>query len=213
MGINPITALYLLQINKEFTKQMIKSIAFFATVVLLSCKPMNNIGIQTNLLGGDIKSFHDLTAKDIDGKEYKMSQLKGKKVLVVNVASHCGYTPQYAQLQELYDKYKDKNFIILGFPCNQFMGQEPGSNAEILDFCQKNYGVSFPLFDKVDVKGADISPVYQFLTKKALNGVEDSEVSWNFNKYLIDENGNYVKHFKSGVEPMDAQITNWIEGK
>ncbi len=192
---------------------MIKSIAFAIVTAFLACKPMNNIGIQTNLLAGDIKSFHDLTAKDINGKEYKMSELKGKKVLVVNVASHCGYTPQYTQLQELYDKYKDKNFVILGFPCNQFMGQEPGNNAEILDFCQKNYGVTFPLFEKVDVKGPDISPVFQFLTQKALNGVEDSEVSWNFNKYLIDENGKYVKHYKSGVEPMDPQITDWLEGK
>ena len=192
---------------------MVKSIVFALITTALSCKPMNNMVIPTNLMAGDVKSFHDLTAKDIDGKEYKMSQLKGKKVLVVNVASHCGYTPQYTQLQQLYDKYKDKNFVILGFPCNQFMGQEPGSNSEILDFCQKNYGVSFPLFEKIDVKGPDVSPVFQFLTKKDLNGVEDSEVSWNFNKYLIDENGQYIKHFKSGVEPMDPQITDWIEGK
>lgn len=192
---------------------MIKSIVFAVVTTILACKPMNNIGIQGHLHAGEVKSFHDLTAKDMQGKEYKMSDLKGKKVLVVNVASHCGYTPQYTQLQELYDKYKNKNFIILGFPCNQFMGQEPGSNSEILDFCQKNYGVTFPLFDKVDVKGPDICPVFQYLTQKALNGVEDSEVSWNFNKYLIDENGKYVKHLKSGVEPMDAEITDWIEGK
>lgn len=192
---------------------MIKSILFAIVATLLACKPMNNIGIQTNLLASDIKSFHDLTAKDIEGKEFKMSSLKGKKVMVVNVASHCGYTPQYAQLQELYNKYQDKNFVILGFPCNQFMGQEPGSNSEIMDFCQKNYGVTFPMFEKVDVKGPDMCPVFQFLTKKELNSVEDSEVSWNFNKYLIDENGKYIKHYKSGVEPMDEQITNWIEGK
>lgn len=192
---------------------MIKSVTIAITLALLACKPMNNIGLQNNLMAGEVKSFHDVTAKDIDGKEYKMSQLKGKKVMVVNVASHCGYTPQYAQLQELYNKYKDKNFIILGFPCNQFMGQEPGNNTEILEFCQKNYGVTFPLFEKVDVKGPDICPVFQYLTQKALNGVEDSEVSWNFNKYLIDENGQYIKHLKSGVEPMDEEITNWIEGK
>lgn len=192
---------------------MIKSIIFAFIASIWACKPMNNVGIQSNILAGDISSFHDLTAKDINGKEYKMSQLKGKKVMVVNVASHCGYTPQYKQLQQLYEMYKDKNFIILGFPCNQFMGQEPGSNTEIMEFCQKNYGVTFPMFEKVDVKGADQSPIYQWLTKKELNKVEDSEVSWNFNKYLIDENGNYVKHHKSGVEPLDEEITNWIEGK
>jgi len=192
---------------------MIKTIVFTFLTAVFACKPMNNIGMQSNFSNAEIKSFHDLTAKDINGKEYKMSDLKGKKVMVVNVASHCGYTPQYSQLQEVYDKYKDKNFVILGFPCNQFMGQEPGSNSEILDFCQKNYGVSFPLFEKVDVKGNNTSPVFQFLTQKALNGVEDCEVSWNFNKFLIDENGKYVKHYKSGVEPTDPQITNWIEGK
>jgi len=192
---------------------MLKTIIFAVITTAISCKPMNNIGIQNNLMNNDVKSFHDISAKDMEGKEYSMSQLKGKKVLIVNVASHCGYTPQYAQLQELYDKYKDKNFVILGFPCNQFMGQEPGNNTEILEFCQKNYGVTFPLFDKVDVKGPDIAPVFQFLTKKSLNGVEDNEVSWNFNKYLIDENGKYIKHFKSGVEPLDPQITDWIEGK
>ncbi len=192
---------------------MIKSIVFVFLTSFFACKPMNNIGLQNNLLSGDVKSFHDLKAVDINGKQYDMSQLKGKKVMVVNVASHCGYTPQYAQLQDLYMKYKDKNFVILGFPCNQFMGQEPGNNTEILEFCQKNYGVSFPLFEKIDVKGPDMSPVFQFLTRKDLNKVEDSEVSWNFNKYLIDENGNYVKHLKSGVEPMDEEITNWIEGK
>ncbi len=192
---------------------MVKSFIFVALTTVFACKPMNKLGIQNNLMSGDITSFHDLSAKDISGKEYKMSQLKGKKVMVVNVASHCGYTPQYAQLQELYDKYKDKNFVILGFPCNQFMGQEPGNNTEILEFCQKNYGVNFPLFEKVDVKGPDISTVYQFLTQKSLNGVEDSEVSWNFNKYLIDENGKYIKHYKSGIEPNDQQIIDWIEGK
>lgn len=192
---------------------MVKSIIFALVASFMACKPMNNVGIQSNLMAVDVNSFHDLTAKDINGKEYKMSQLKGKKVMVVNVASHCGYTPQYKQLQQLYDAYKDKNFIILGFPCNQFMGQEPGSNTEIMEYCQKNYGVTFPMFEKIDVKGADQSPIYQWLTKKELNKVEDSEVSWNFNKYLIDENGNYVKHYKSGVEPMDDEIINWIEGK
>lgn len=159
------------------------------------------------------KTLYDFTALDIDGKEYSLSQLKGKKVMIVNVASKCGYTSQYADLQMLYEKYKDQNFVILGFPCNQFAGQEPGNEATIQEFCQKNFGVTFPLFSKIDVKGKQQHPVYAWLTHKDQNGVEDSDVSWNFNKYLIDENGNYVKHLKSGVNPMDKQVTDWIEGK
>src|SRR5687767_6801955 len=192
---------------------MIRTAIISIVATLIACKPMNNLGLKSSVLSDEVKSFHDLKAKDIEGKEFDMAQLKGKKVMVVNVASHCGYTPQYKQLQDLYDTYKNKNFVILGFPCNQFMGQESGSNEEIMSFCQKNYGVTFPMFEKIDVKGPDICPVYQFLTKKSLNQVEDSEVSWNFNKYLIDENGKYVKHLKSGVEPMDDEVIRWIEGK
>lgn len=160
-----------------------------------------------------MKTLHDFKATTIDGKIFEMAQLKGKKVMIVNVASKCGYTPQYKQLQELYENYKDKGFVILGFPCNQFMGQEPGTEEEIKAFCEKNYGVTFPLFSKIDVKGKDQHPIYQWLTQKALNGVEDSEVSWNFNKYLIDENGKYVMHLKSGADPFDEKIINWLEGK
>jgi len=142
-----------------------------------------------------------------------MSAYKGKKIMIVNVASRCGYTSQYTELQALYEKYKNKNFVILGFPCNQFMGQEPGTEEEIQSFCQKNYGVSFPLFSKVEVKGTELHPIYRWLTQKSLNGVEDAKVSWNFNKFLIDEEGNYVVHLESGAKPMDAEITAWIEGK
>lgn len=156
-------------------------------------------------------TFYDLKATDIDGNVFDFSQLKGKKILIVNVASKCGYTPQYEDLEKLYQEYKDQNFVILGFPCNQFMWQEPGDENDIKSFCSLNYGVTFPLFSKIDVKGSDQSAVYQWLTKKELNGVEDSKVSWNFNKYLIDENGNYVKHLESKVKPLDAEITDWLK--
>lgn len=193
----------------------------FTTVVFLSTvftacgfaqkNQQKNTSTQEKVTG--MKTLHDFKATTIDGEIFDMAQLKGKKVMIVNVASKCGYTPQYKQLQELYENYKDKGFVILGFPCNQFMGQEPGTEEEIKTFCEKNYGVTFPLFSKIDVKGKDQHPIYQWLTQKALNGVEDSEVSWNFNKYLIDENGKYVMHLKSGADPFDDKIINWLEGK
>lgn len=160
------------------------------------------------------KTLHDFKGKTLDGKDFDFATLKGKKVLIVNVASECGYTPQYKGLQELYEKYDSTGkFTIIGFPCNQFGGQEPGSATDIQTFCTKNFGVTFPMMEKVDVKGEKQSSVYGWLTHKAQNGVEDSEVTWNFNKYLIDENGKYVKHLSSKVEPMSSEITNWIEGK
>lgn len=128
------------------------------------------------------KSFYDFAVKTIDGKEFSLSSLKGKKVLVVNVASKCGLTPQYAQLEKLYEKYKDKDFVIIGFPANNFMGQEPGSNEEIAQFCSLNYGVTFPMMAKISVKGREIAPLYQWLTEKKLNGKEDASVQWNFQK-------------------------------
>ena len=129
-------------------------------------------------------SIHQFKVTDIEGKEFDLSTLKGKRVMVVNTASKCGLTPQYEQLEAVYDQFKDTNFVIVGFPANNFMSQEPGSNEEIAEFCQKNYGVSFPMMSKISVKGSDIHPVYRFLTQKTLNGVEDSEVKWNFQKYI-----------------------------
>ena len=158
-------------------------------------------------------SIHQFTAKTIDGKDFSFASLKGKKVMIVNTASECGYTPQYKDLEELYLKYKDKNFTIIGFPCNDFGGQEPGTNSEIKTFCTKNYGVTFQMMEKVSVKGTDIHPIYKWLCSKAENGVEDTEVKWNFNKYLIDEEGRLVKYFGSRILPSDIQITNWIENK
>lgn len=138
------------------------------------------------------KTLHDFTVKDIDGNNFSLASLKGKKVLVVNVASKCGLTPQYEQLQELYEKYRHLNFVIIGFPANNFMGQEPGSNLEIKEFCTANYGVTFPMMEKISVKGKDQSPLYQWLTKKSENGVMDQKVTWNFQKFMVDEEGHLV---------------------
>lgn len=156
------------------------------------------------------KTLHDFKAKTLEGADFDFASLKGKKVLIVNTASECGYTPQYKDLEELYEKYKSKNFVIIGFPCNDFGGQEPGTSTDIKAFCTKNYGVTFQMMEKVSIA---TSPVYQWLTSKAENGVLDAKVSWNFNKFLVDEKGNVVKHLSSKVKPMDAEITGWIEGK
>lgn len=155
-------------------------------------------------------SFYDLKAKTIEGNNFDFSSLKGKKVLIVNTASKCGYTPQYEDLEKLFQAYKDKNFVIIGFPANNFMHQEPGTNADIKEFCTKNYGVTFQIMEKVSVKGDDIDPVYQWLTQKAKNGKMDSEVKWNFQKYMIDEKGNLVDVAYSKEKPMDDKIVNWI---
>ena len=158
-------------------------------------------------------AFHSLVATDINGQAVSMADFKGKKLMLVNTASECGYTPQYAQLQELYSTYVSKGLVIIGFPCNQFGGQEPGTEAQIASFCQKNYGVSFPLMAKVDVKGTAQHPVYQWLTSKAKNGVMDSEVKWNFHKYLVDGDGKLVMSLESGVSPKDARVIAWLDGK
>lgn len=152
------------------------------------------------------KSFYDLKAKTIDGKDFPFSNLKGKRVMIVNVASECGFTPQYAKLQKLFDQYKDKDFVILGFPCNDFGGQEPGSAKEIKSFCEKNYGVTFQLMEKVSIKGSDPHPVYKWLTQKELNGKSNASVRWNFHKFLIDENGQWVNDFGSMTDPMSEKI-------
>jgi glutathione peroxidase len=138
-------------------------------------------------------SVHQFTMADINGEDVNLSQYKGKVVLIVNVASKCGLTPQYKDLQKLYDEKKDDGLVILGFPANNFAGQEPGTDDEIESFCQKNYGVTFPMFSKISVKGDDIHPLYQFLTDKEKNGVMDSKVKWNFQKYLLNKDGELVE--------------------
>ena len=159
------------------------------------------------------KSFYDFKMKTIDGKDFDFSPLKGKKVLIVNTASQCGFTPQYEDLEKLNKLYGGDKFVILGFPANNFGAQEPGTNAEIIEFCKKNYGVTFQLFEKISVKGEDMHPLYKWLTSKELNGLEDCTVKWNFQKFLIDENGHWVKTISSKENPMNDEIVNWIKGK
>ncbi len=158
------------------------------------------------------QSIHQFKVKDLNGKTFDFATLKGKKILVVNTASKCGYTPQYEQLEAIYKKYKGENFVIVGFPANNFGSQEPGTNAEIATFCKANYGVTFPMMSKISVKGSDMNEVYQFLTKKSKNGLKDSNVEWNFQKYLLNEKGELEQVYLSGMEPTDAKIVNWIKG-
>ena len=156
------------------------------------------------------KTIYDFKVPSIDGKTIDFAQFKGKKILIVNTASQCGYTPQYEDLQKLYDTYKDK-LVTVGFPANNFGGQEPGTNAEIQSFCKKNYGVTFPIAAKVSVKGDDIHPLFKWLTSKSENGVMDATILWNFNKFLIDENGKWMQYFNSNILPMSDEITQYLK--
>lgn len=158
-------------------------------------------------------TLHDFTVTTLDGKEFPLSQLKGKKVLIVNTASKCGFTPQYAALEALYEKYGGEHFVIIGFPANNFLRQEPGSNEQIGEFCTKNYGVTFPMMGKISVRGADKAPVYKWLTTQKGNGVADAKVTWNFQKFLIDENGKWVATYPPSEKPDSPNIVQWIEGK
>jgi glutathione peroxidase len=157
------------------------------------------------------ENLHQFKVEDIEGNSFDLSELKGKKVMVVNTASKCGLTPQYKDLQALYEQYKDKGLVIVGFPANNFMAQEPGSNDEIATFCSKNYGVTFPMMSKISVKGKDMHPLYQFLTQKSRNGLQDSEVEWNFQKYLINEKGQLEQVVSPRTSPSSPEVIRWIE--
>lgn len=157
------------------------------------------------------QTIYQFTVQDITGKDFPLANLKSKKVMIVNTASKCGLTPQYEGLEALYKKYKDQNFVIIGFPANDFLSQEPGTNEEIATFCQINYGVTFPMMEKITVKGKKMHPLYQFLTQKSKNGVEDSKVQWNFQKYLIGTNGKLEKVISPRTKPDDKEIIDWIE--
>lgn len=174
-------------------------------ILLILITVMTTIGASAQS-----KDIYDYSFTDIEGNEVSLSSFKGKKIMFVNVASKCGFTPQYSELQEVHEKYGDK-VVLIGFPCNQFGGQEPGSEDDIQSFCQKNYGVEFLMASKIDVKGKDQNPIYTWLTSEELNGVESSKVMWNFQKYLVDENGKYINNFKSGVKPTDKEITDVIK--
>lgn len=156
------------------------------------------------------ESIHQFVVTDLFGEQFDFSSLKGKKILVVNTASECGLTPQYTDLQKLHEQYGDK-VVIVGFPANNFGAQEPGSDQEIARFCEKNYGVEFPMMSKVSVKGSDQCEVYAFLTSKSLNGVKDSEVQWNFQKYLLDEDGRLIEVFSPRVLPLDEAIVGLLQ--
>ena len=155
-------------------------------------------------------SIYQFTVEDVDGEAFDFSCLEGKKIMIVNTASRCGLTYQYKGLQSLYDKYKNQNFIIIGFPANNFLFQEPGTNQQISEFCKKNYGVTFPIMSKINVKGKNIHPIYSFLTDKSKNGYIDSKVTWNFQKYLVSEKGILEKVISPRTSPEDEKIINWI---
>jgi glutathione peroxidase len=162
--------------------------------------------LLTFLMMAGHSSIQDFTLNSIDGKPVPLAEYKGKVALVVNVASQCGYTPQYAGLESLYKKYKDKGFVILGFPANNFGAQEPGTNEEIKTFCNRKYSVDFPMFSKISVKGADKAPLYQYLTETG-----GGEIKWNFTKFLIDRDGKVLRRFESGVEPESSEVIGAVE--
>lgn len=193
-----------------------KTFLLLATFLTISCVKNPQIKIskeQQMEQQKNISPIHQFKVKDITGNDFDLSQLKGKKVLIVNTASKCGLTPQFEQLEALYQKYKDQNFIILGFPTNDFMSQDPGTNEEIAAFCKLNYGVTFPMMEKVKVKGATIEPIFNYLLTKNLNGLGDFVVEWNFQKFLINEEGKLDKVISPKTSPTDQEIINWIEGK
>jgi glutathione peroxidase len=182
--------------NSDSMKNLILFLSFFLMISL-------SVDAQ--------KNFHSFKTQTIDGKDFDLASLKGKKVLVVNTASKCGLTPQYKELEALYKQYKDRNFVIIGFPANNFLSQEPGSNEEIAEFCELNYGVTFPMMSKISVKGKDQDPIYKWLTSKAENGKIDAEVTWNFQKFMIDENGELVDYASPREKPLSDKIVSWIE--
>lgn len=175
----------------------------FVTVLIFS---VLNTTAQNN-------TIYNFEVKDIYGDVFNLSSLKGQKIMIVNTASKCGLTPQYKELQELYSTYKGEGFTIIGFPANNFMKQEPGTNDEIAEFCEKNYGVDFLMMSKVSVKGKDIDPLFDFLTDKSKNGVSDEKVSWNFQKFLINEKGELELVLSPRTSPKDKAVVDWIERK
>lgn len=157
------------------------------------------------------KTIYDFKPKDIDGKDVSLADYKGKVVLIVNVASRCGNTPQYKDLQAAYLKYKDQGLVVLGFPANDFMSQEPGSNAKIKEFCSMEYHVTFPMFSKISVKGKEIDPLYSYLTQKSQNGVIDAPVKWNFQKFLIGRDGKVITSYSPSTLVTEAEVVKGIE--
>jgi glutathione peroxidase len=195
--------------------QMKKIILMLFGAALLSATGLN-AQTNTNKLSKKDKAMaketiYQFKVEDLSGDTFDFASLKGKKILIVNTASKCGLTPQYKDLEAVYKEYKDKGFVIVGFPANNFASQEPGTAKEIETFCQQNYGVTFPMMNKVSVKGSDMCEVYKFLTEKSRNGLQDSEVEWNFQKYLINEKGELVKVIKPKTLVTEPEVINWIK--
>ena len=193
---------------RNFATNFNFSMKYFTFIITLFTLTMENLQAQNNT---DNQTIYQFTVEDINGKPFALADLKGKKVMIVNTASKCGLTPQYKELEALYKQYKDKDFIIIGFPANNFLGQEPGSNEQIASFCSINYGVTFPMMSKISVKGKNMHPLYQFLTQKSKNVVEDSKVQWNFQKYLIGRDGKLEKVIAPKTLPSSDEVTQWIE--
>lgn len=170
----------------------------------ITSQPMNKENHQS------AQNIYDFKVETITGDTLDLATLKGKKVIIVNTASKCGLTPQFEGLEKLHQLHKNKNLVIIGFPSNDFMSQDPGSNEEIAEFCQLNYGVTFPMMAKIVVKGKDQHPLYQYLTQKSLNGKDDYDVKWNFQKFLINENGTIDKVIDPKTSPLDEEILEWI---
>lgn len=182
-----------------------------AGALLQSCKNQKNDISQTKTTKNTMnKTIFDYKVESLEGQEINFADFKGKKILIVNTASECGFTPQYADLEKLSKEYPN-NLVVVGFPANNFGGQEPGTNAEIGAFCEKNFGVTFPMAAKVSVKGDDTAPIFKFLTEKDLNGVKNTAILWNFTKFLIDENGNLIDSFISTTKPTSESITKYLK--
>ena len=191
-----------------------RRVSFFTIILVLIVFLEYNVTLAQKEMKGEVKnmqSIYDFTVNDIDGKPVKLSQFKGKVILIVNVASKCGFTPQYEGMQKLYSEYADKGLVILGFPANNFGGQEPGTNSEIKEFCTTKYSVTFPMFSKISVKGTDIHPLYQYLTSKETDPDFAGDITWNFNKFLIDASGKIVARFDSKDKPESEKVVNAIQ--
>ncbi|MGQ2984909.1 glutathione peroxidase [Flavobacterium sp.] len=193
-----------------------KNIALLACGMLLLFSCQNQAQTKTAKATEKTKTMgketiYQYKVTDLTGKQFDLASLKGKKVMIVNTASKCGLTPQYKDLEALYKEYKDKGLVIIGFPANNFAAQEPGTSQEIAEFCQMNYGVTFPMMEKISVKGDDMAPLYHFLTEKSKNGLQDSQVEWNFQKYLINEKGELEKVIGPQTLPTDPQVIDWIK--
>ncbi len=186
-----------------------------STMALFLVKAMgaesNSNATANNVGKGTAKTMYDFTLKDSKGRDVKLDEFRGRVVMLVNVASKCGYTPQYEGLQKIYERYREQGFTILGFPANNFGAQEPGTNEEIQEFCRINYGVTFPVFSKISVKGDDKHPLYKYLTERETNPEFAGEIKWNFNKFLVGRDGRILARFDSGDKPEDAKVTQAIE--